>query len=150
LRGLVPASFRRQSSVTLSGFEKWRLLTFRTVSDCTNARRGLYLLTHSIYRLLPAPGFTTRLLIRQSLKRFEGNHITAGYPSEIQTQNIYFLRKGYGKGHLPGGTEKTQNTSLSDSVAGIVTNYGLDGRGVGFRIQVGSRISCSLRCPDRL
>jgi hypothetical protein len=36
------------------------------------------------------------------------------------------------------------------SVVGIVTGYGLDDQGVGFRVPVGSRIFSSLRCPDWL
>jgi hypothetical protein len=37
-----------------------------------------------------------------------------------------------------------------DSVVGIVTGYGLDDRGVGVRVPVGSRIFSSPRRPDRL
>jgi hypothetical protein len=37
-----------------------------------------------------------------------------------------------------------------DSVIGIATGYGLDDRGVGIRVPVGSRIFSSPRCPDRL
>jgi hypothetical protein len=37
-----------------------------------------------------------------------------------------------------------------DSAVGIATGYGLDGRGVGVRVPVQSRIFCSPRCPDRL
>jgi hypothetical protein len=37
-----------------------------------------------------------------------------------------------------------------DSSVGIVTGYGLDDRGVGVRIPVGSRIFCSPQCPHRL
>jgi hypothetical protein len=37
-----------------------------------------------------------------------------------------------------------------DSVVGIATGYGLDDRGVGVRIPVGSRILFSARRPDRL
>jgi hypothetical protein len=37
-----------------------------------------------------------------------------------------------------------------DSVVGIVTSYGLDDRGVGVRVPVGSRIFSSPRRPDRL
>jgi hypothetical protein len=36
-----------------------------------------------------------------------------------------------------------------DSVVGIATGYGLDGRGVGVRVPEGSRIFTSPRCPDR-
>jgi hypothetical protein len=37
-----------------------------------------------------------------------------------------------------------------DSVVGIATSYGLDDRGVGVRVPVGSRIFSSARRPDRL
>jgi glutamine synthetase len=37
-----------------------------------------------------------------------------------------------------------------DSAVGIATSYGLDDRGVGVRVPVGSRIFSSQRCPDRL
>jgi hypothetical protein len=37
-----------------------------------------------------------------------------------------------------------------DSVAGIETGYGLDDRGVGVRVPIGSRIFSSPRRPDRL
>jgi hypothetical protein len=37
-----------------------------------------------------------------------------------------------------------------DSVVGIATGYGLDDRGVEFRVPVGSRIFSSPRRPDRL
>jgi hypothetical protein len=37
-----------------------------------------------------------------------------------------------------------------DSAEGIATVYGLDDRGVGVRVPVGSRIFSSLRRPDRL
>jgi hypothetical protein len=37
-----------------------------------------------------------------------------------------------------------------DSVVGIPTGYGLDDRGVGVRVPVGSRIFSSPRRPDRL
>jgi hypothetical protein len=37
-----------------------------------------------------------------------------------------------------------------DSAVGIATGYGLDDRGVGIRVPVGSRIFSSPRCPDRL
>jgi hypothetical protein len=36
-----------------------------------------------------------------------------------------------------------------DSSVGIATGYGLDHRGVGVRVQVGSRIFSSTRRPDR-
>jgi hypothetical protein len=36
------------------------------------------------------------------------------------------------------------------SIVGIVTGYGLDGRGVGVRIPLGSRIFSSPRRPDGL
>jgi hypothetical protein len=37
-----------------------------------------------------------------------------------------------------------------DSVVGIATGYGLDGRGVGVRVPVGSRIFSSPCRPDRI
>jgi hypothetical protein len=37
-----------------------------------------------------------------------------------------------------------------DSVVGIATGYGLDDRGVGVRVPVGSRIFSSRVCSDRL
>jgi hypothetical protein len=37
-----------------------------------------------------------------------------------------------------------------DSVVGVATGYGLDDRGVGVRVPVGSRIFSSPRRPDRL
>jgi hypothetical protein len=37
-----------------------------------------------------------------------------------------------------------------DSVVGIANGYGLDGRGVGVRILVGSRIFSSPHHPDQL
>jgi hypothetical protein len=37
-----------------------------------------------------------------------------------------------------------------DSVVGIASSYGLDGRGVGVRVPVGSRIFSSPNRPDRL
>jgi hypothetical protein len=37
-----------------------------------------------------------------------------------------------------------------DSVVSITTGYGLDDRGVGVGVPVGSRIFSSPRCPDRL
>jgi hypothetical protein len=37
-----------------------------------------------------------------------------------------------------------------DSVVGIAIGYGLDDRGVGFGVPVGSRIFSSPRRPDRL
>jgi hypothetical protein len=37
-----------------------------------------------------------------------------------------------------------------DKVVGIVTGYGLDDRGVGFRVPLGSRIFPSPRRPNRL
>jgi hypothetical protein len=37
-----------------------------------------------------------------------------------------------------------------DSIVGIATGYGLDDRGVGVRVPVGSRIFSSPRRPDRL
>jgi hypothetical protein len=40
--------------------------------------------------------------------------------------------------------------SIRDSSVGIATGYGLDDRGVGVRVQVGSRIFSSPSRPDRL
>jgi hypothetical protein len=37
-----------------------------------------------------------------------------------------------------------------DSEVGIATSYGLDDRGVGVRVPVGSGIFSSPNCPDRL
>jgi hypothetical protein len=37
-----------------------------------------------------------------------------------------------------------------DSAVGIATGYGLDERGVGVRVPVGSRIFSSLHHPDRI
>jgi hypothetical protein len=37
-----------------------------------------------------------------------------------------------------------------DSAVGIATGYGLNDRGVGVRVPVGSRISSSPRLPDRI
>jgi hypothetical protein len=37
-----------------------------------------------------------------------------------------------------------------DSAVGLATGYGLDDRGVGVRVSVGSRIFSSLNRPDRL
>jgi hypothetical protein len=39
---------------------------------------------------------------------------------------------------------------IRDSIFGITTSYGLDDRGVGVQVPVGSRIFCSPRRPDRL
>jgi hypothetical protein len=39
-------------------------------------------------------------------------------------------------------------TQSEGSVAGIATGYGLDNRGVGVRVLVGSRILSSTNCPD--
>jgi hypothetical protein len=36
------------------------------------------------------------------------------------------------------------------SIVGIVTSFGLEDRGVGVRVPVGSRIFCSPNRPDRL
>jgi hypothetical protein len=41
-------------------------------------------------------------------------------------------------------------TGSRDSVVGIATGYGLDYRGVGVRVPVGSRILSSPSRPDRL
>jgi hypothetical protein len=41
-------------------------------------------------------------------------------------------------------------TESRDSAVGIATGYGLDDRGVGVRVPVGSRIFSSPRRPDRL
>jgi hypothetical protein len=46
--------------------------------------------------------------------------------------------------------ELNKETMSRDSVVGIASGYGLDDRGVGFRVPVGSRILSSRRCPDRL
>jgi hypothetical protein len=40
--------------------------------------------------------------------------------------------------------------SIADGVAGIATGYGLNDRGVGVRVLVGSRIFSSPRCLDWL
>jgi hypothetical protein len=37
---------------------------------------------------------------------------------------------------------------IRDSVVGIATGYGLNDRGLGVRVPVGSRIFCSPRRPD--
>jgi hypothetical protein len=37
-----------------------------------------------------------------------------------------------------------------DSIVGLATGYGLDDRGVGVRVPLGSRIFSSPRRPDRL
>jgi hypothetical protein len=37
-----------------------------------------------------------------------------------------------------------------DSLVGIATSYGLDDRGIGIRVPVGSRIFFPPRCPGRL
>jgi hypothetical protein len=42
------------------------------------------------------------------------------------------------------------NIRSRDSSVGIATTYGLDDRGVGVRVPVGSRIFSSPNCPDRL
>jgi hypothetical protein len=39
---------------------------------------------------------------------------------------------------------------IRDNVVGIATGYGLDDRGVGVRVPVGSRIFSSPRRPDRV
>jgi hypothetical protein len=41
-------------------------------------------------------------------------------------------------------------TRSQDSAVGIATGYGLDDRGVGVRVPVGSRIFSSPRRPDQL
>jgi hypothetical protein len=43
-----------------------------------------------------------------------------------------------------------KNIRNRDGVVVIATGYGLEERGVGFRVQVGSRIFSSPRRPDRL
>jgi hypothetical protein len=43
-----------------------------------------------------------------------------------------------------------RTTKSRDIIVGIATGYGLDGRGVGVQVPVGSRIFSSPRCPDRL
>jgi hypothetical protein len=51
----------------------------------------------------------------------------------------------------PKGYYKTHYLILSRaSLVGIATDYGLDDRGVGVRVPVGSRIFSSPRRPDRL
>jgi hypothetical protein len=56
-----------------------------------------------------------------------------------------------------GATRKKKTTTTTTttimcwaSVVGIATGYGLDGRGVGLQVPVGSRIFFSPRRPDRL
>jgi hypothetical protein len=44
----------------------------------------------------------------------------------------------------------TESYGSRDSSVGIATSYGLDDRGVGVRVPVGSRIFSSPRRPDRL
>jgi hypothetical protein len=44
----------------------------------------------------------------------------------------------------------TDSTGSQDSVVGIATSYGLDDRGVGVRVPVGSRIFTYPNRPDRL
>jgi hypothetical protein len=41
------------------------------------------------------------------------------------------------------------NNRSRDSSVGILTGYGLDGRGVGVRVRVGARFVFSPRRPDR-
>jgi hypothetical protein len=48
---------------------------------------------------------------------------------------------------IKGGTE---TEGSRDSAVGIATGYGLDDRGIGVRVPVGSRIFSSPSCPDRL
>jgi hypothetical protein len=45
---------------------------------------------------------------------------------------------------------KGWNDRSQGSTVGVGTGYGLDDRGVGVRVPVGSRIFSSLHCPDRL
>jgi hypothetical protein len=45
---------------------------------------------------------------------------------------------------------RTSLVGSRDSVVGIATSYGLDDRGVGVRVPVGSRIFSSPDRPDRL
>jgi hypothetical protein len=47
-------------------------------------------------------------------------------------------------------SESKDKVTSRDSVVGIATGYGLDDRGVGVRVPVGSRIISSPRRPDRL
>jgi hypothetical protein len=44
---------------------------------------------------------------------------------------------------------KKFNDKSRDSIVGIATSYGLDDKGVGVRVPVGSRIFSSSRRPDR-
>jgi glutamine synthetase len=46
-------------------------------------------------------------------------------------------------------TEEYLLLGSRDSVVGIATSYGLDDRGVGVRVPVGSRMFSSLNHPDR-
>jgi hypothetical protein len=62
---------------------------------------------------------------------------------------IYLLQKIHCFG---GGTPQFGTTMYGrswDSVVGIATSYWLDGRGVGVRVPVGSRIFSSPSRPDR-
>jgi hypothetical protein len=52
---------------------------------------------------------------------------------------------------VPSCIVRTRFCQVSrDSVVGIATSYGLDDRGVGIRVPVGSRIFSSPDRPDRL
>jgi hypothetical protein len=57
--------------------------------------------------------------------------------TECCRANLIWIRKG-------------QLQRSQDNVVGIATGYGLDDRGVGVRVPVGSRISSSPCRPDRL
>jgi hypothetical protein len=46
--------------------------------------------------------------------------------------------------------DTTLNKGNLDSAVGIATGYGLNDRGVGVQVPVGSRIFSFPRCPDRL
>jgi hypothetical protein len=51
---------------------------------------------------------------------------------------------------IVANSDISKKTSGRDSVVGIAIGYGLDDRGVGVRVPVGSRIFTSPRPPDRL
>jgi hypothetical protein len=52
---------------------------------------------------------------------------------------------------IPKGlTQLTPKKGSRSSAVGIATGYGLDDRGIGVRVPVGSRIFSSRSCPDRL
>jgi hypothetical protein len=72
--------------------------------------------------------------------RKTSKHLTlAGVPPEIRAHL------------LPNkNLERYHHTRSRDSVVGIETSYGLDDRGVGVRVPVGSRISSPPNRRDRL